>query len=255
LLASRGQPDAQKPLKSSLDRILDPTSDYAARLAEEKSLVTKFVELARDFLGVIERRYIDEAFKDKDCVSALAVMQHYGVPTRLLDWAFSPWVSLYFASIYEHCKDGVIGWFNQTMFEKEVDRRWDEVYHMKRYPNPDPRKKPEINPNDTAFSTDGPPWITKLHCQVPFRRIEVQQGFFTFPERLNCDHGDLIADVLSEDKYYGRFIVPASWKRDILNRLNNMNIHAKSLDYSGADKVGEKLTQELKESHRNDAKG
>ncbi|MBN2589946.1 MAG: hypothetical protein JXA96_08780 [Sedimentisphaerales bacterium] len=49
---------------------------------------------------------------------------------------------------------------------------------------------------------------------------------------------------------YARIIIPSSWKHEILERLRNMSIYSKSLDYPGADLVGLSLTNALKQSFR-----
>ena len=242
-VACRGQADKNRDLKASLDRILDEKADYAARLAEESAVLEKFYVRAREFLGVNEAGRLDQ-LRRNDKISALPILQHYRAPTRMLDWTFSPWVALYFASIEHHDKDGAIWWFDQSAFEAEVGKRWENVYQMKLYPE----RNNEVNLNDTAFNTDGPLWITKVHCVIPFHRIEVHQGFFTVAGRLGFEHGALIVDVLDEGQY-ARVIVRASWKQETLDRLRNMNIHSKSLDYPGADLVGIELTRSLEQSH------
>ena len=244
-LACRGQPDSTSSLQSSLDRILDPKADYSERLAEEEAIIEKFRVLARQYLGEAEKQYL-VGTHENDRIGALTVMQHYRAPTRLLDWTASPWVALYFAAIHHHDKDGALWWFKRKAFCDEVGQRW-ENYGLRRHPE----QNNGIDLNDTAFNTDGPPWITELNCLVPFHRIEVQQGFFTVAGRLGLDHGDLIADVMSQAAgQFSRIAVRASWKQEILQRLRNMNIHAKSLDYPGADIVGNDLTQDLKRALR-----
>lgn len=237
-VACRGQADSSWGLQASLDRILDPNADYAARLAEEMVVLEKFRILAREYVDSIEANYLRS-----DKIEALTLLQHYHAPTRLLDWTHSPWVALYFAAIDHHDKDGAVWWFNEETFEDEVHPRWKK-YNMEQYRKPGTNG--QINLNKTAFNTDGPLWITKLHCPVPFHRIEAQQGFFTVAGRLGFEHGELIADVFDHSrvvldkkkKHYARVIVPALWKQEILDRLRNMNIHSKSLDYPGADMVG-----------------
>jgi len=245
-VACRGQADSSWLLRTSLDRILDTNADYVARLAEERAVIEKFRVQAREYFGPLETNYLHGSHAN-DRISALTVLQHYRAPTRLLDWTASPWVALYFAAIDHHDKNGAIWWFNQgkEAFEDEVGRRWDK-YGLRR----DPQRNNEVDLNDTAFNSDGPPWITKLHSRVPFHRIEVQQGFFTVAGHLGLEHGELIADVLGEGQY-ARVVVPASWKQEILDRLRIMNIHSKSLDYPGADLVGTDLTRDLKRAqHR-----
>lgn len=251
LVACRGQADSSWLLRASLDRILDANADYTKRLAEENAVIEKFRVEAREYVGSLEANYLYRNVNDK--ISALAILQHYRAPTRALDWTHSPWVALYFAAINHHDKPGAVWWFDQNAFKDEVGRRW-KIYDMEQYRGPGPNG--EINLNATAFKTDGPSWITGLYYPVPFHRIEVQQGFFTIAGRLGFEHGELIADVFDRrtksggmgqtENKYARIIVPASWKQEILNRLRNMNIHSKSLDYPGADIIGFNLTLDLR---------
>ena len=84
--AFRGQADASWGLQSTLERFV-PTQDYRRKF-EDRSLEkfkSKFRLYSRD-LDLPEGR-----------LSWLSLMQHYGVPTRLLDFTESPYVALYFA--------------------------------------------------------------------------------------------------------------------------------------------------------------
>jgi hypothetical protein len=80
----RGTDKASWPLQTSLQRLSGATSENINLL--EHSLIRSF------------RKYANSgAFDDKSEWYILAVAQHNGLPTRVLDWAFSPLVAAHFA--------------------------------------------------------------------------------------------------------------------------------------------------------------
>lgn len=85
----RGQANAAWALQSSLERIIgDKWSSTEAQKFEEYSL-SQF----KSKFHLYDRENVEPSSK----LAWLSVMQHYGVPTRLLDFTESPYVALYFA--------------------------------------------------------------------------------------------------------------------------------------------------------------
>lgn len=91
--AFRGLSDSDYPLATSLKRLGGPYADL------EKHLLRNF------------KKYAHRKVVENDSFwNWLSVAQHYGLPTRLLDWTYSPYVALHFATanINRYDRDGVI---------------------------------------------------------------------------------------------------------------------------------------------------
>lgn len=81
----RGQGSAANKLTSSLDRRLK-TLDINVVRKIESDMIEAFRERA---VQSISNAHTDD--------EVLAILQHYGAPTRLLDWSSSPYVAAFFA--------------------------------------------------------------------------------------------------------------------------------------------------------------
>lgn len=91
--AFRGLSDVDYPLETTLMRL---GGGYAQL---ERHLLRNF------------RKYAHQRVVERDSVwNWLSVAQHYGLPTRLLDWTYSPFVALHFATAHidKIDRDGVI---------------------------------------------------------------------------------------------------------------------------------------------------
>jgi len=85
----RGQANARWRLESSLERVVGKRwSEATARKFEDYS-----IQQFQSKFHLYDRENLQPCTK----LAWLAVMQHYGVPTRLLDFTESPYVALYFA--------------------------------------------------------------------------------------------------------------------------------------------------------------
>lgn len=87
--AFRGQVNARWPLRTAIER----TDFIKLRKGIEVEFVAEFQRGARNYLNKDEL--------PEHLIEWLALMQHHGAPTRLLDFSRSPFIAAYFA--YEQC--------------------------------------------------------------------------------------------------------------------------------------------------------
>jgi len=84
----RGASDASRPLLTSLDRLGGQQPPHT-KVDLEEHVLRNFIRYSRP--------HLDQARPHNDW-ELLITAQHHGVPTRLLDWSYSPLVAAFFAT-------------------------------------------------------------------------------------------------------------------------------------------------------------
>jgi hypothetical protein len=84
----RGDADARWPLITSLDKLGGPERPQS-KAGLEEHILRNFIRYSRPYL----------AHPPENEWEVLVVAQHHGLPTRLLDWTYSPLVAAHFATL------------------------------------------------------------------------------------------------------------------------------------------------------------
>lgn len=154
----------------------------------------------RDDLAYLEswKRKASEFIKNKPSNDWewMAIAQHHGLPTRLLDWSYNPLVAAFFACISEPEKDAVIYCLLPN---------WNII----------PEKaKPGKHKN-----------IAKYKPNIIASRIGLQSGLFT----AHPDPGLELSEGLCDRDTLEAHVVKASYKRQMLFELNHYGINRSTL--------------------------
>lgn len=116
----RGQANIKWPIKPSM---LRGTKSIDEEIKEKAMLMSLY--------NNVEVPY----YHGKDPVEYLTVLQHYNIPTRLLDFTKDPLIALYFAccDMNEKEKDGVFIVTNKTYFNDFSLYQYDNEYLVDKY--------------------------------------------------------------------------------------------------------------------------
>lgn len=243
----RGVADACWRLETSLDRAFSEL-DERDRIIRERRLVSEFRLVAHNYLppSAVPRSHFEW----------LSLMQHYGIPTRLLDVTRSPYVALYFAvRDWRRDSDAAVWGFNpvnlhdaalyqlrERGFPLDIDFGGNNVQAFLA----DEYFKEGLlrGAYDIAILLE-PAWAD--------RRLSSQQGAFITSDAVKGTLEDTLAQLVIDQPHFEpqkkemlrmnardwhvvKMIVPQKLKRKVLAQLSAMNIHAESLfpDLSGA---------------------
>ena len=218
----RGHYKAEWPLQPSLERIL---SRKPVDLAIEKKIIGEFKRRAHQYLSSTE---IPRALFEW-----LALMQHHGSPTRLLDWSRSPYISAFIAFEDTYKEEGDVAIW-------AIDSRWLQECSLRRLrESRGAEVKPELLRDDAELAQ-------LMECDVrvvlpmePERmneRLTIQQGLFLFPSGNELSFESALADYESDNSraHVRKVMLPKSEGMNCLVDLLRMNINAASL-FPGLD--------------------
>ncbi|MBB6497776.1 FRG domain-containing protein [Methanococcus maripaludis] len=229
------------------------------------------------YMSLVELNH-PEFKKQNNIFDKVAMMQHYSIPTRLLDWTKNPLVALYFAieeyverkdnSDKEELKDGKIYVYspNNAYYSNELEIKIlfevffngnitfiEDILKLRIDGRSVEEHLHDLHDNELWYDNDRKllelkKLITGIHLIRPIitnDRLRVQQGCFSVygsivdGELIQCNNVTDY-DLESSNEILATFIIPADKKKEIREELERLGIHDGTM-FPELDKYGEYL--------------
>jgi hypothetical protein len=258
---ARGQADANWPLEPSLTRVLlryGATEQIGWEV--EKQATFDFIDKAPQNEAVQKIDWPRPAWLR---YYWYPIMQHYGVPTRLLDWTQSLWVAAYFAVTSEPVRAGAVYWFNRDIVLTHAYRVGPAFMNA------------ATRNDDSYCDAKLPAFVIPIQdFLVGSPRDLAQHAQYTFGTSILSDHGPLIAGAFpmpaaqlatapsgnpTTQFTRVRHIIRAELKEEFRHELDEIGVNAATLFPNGAlvtSAVGKSIAENIQsyvEKFRNGA--
>jgi hypothetical protein len=216
-LAFRGMGDARYDLKTSLMQLGDGYEQH------EGHILRNFRKYARR-----------EAVSEDSVWNWLALAQHHGLPSRLLDWTYSPYVALHFATenLDRFNVDGIVWCVNYVRTHELLPQRLRELLRAEGAEVFTAEMLDQAARTLDEFGALAPdPFALFLEPPSLDARIVNQFALFSL---MSSAHGQLDRWLEAHPQLYRRVIIPADLKWEVRDKLDQANITERVL-FPGLD--------------------
>ena len=220
----RGLPCAGYGLRTSVQRL--------GRLERETDLLRNF------------RKYSRVPFRHQENDwEWLTLAQHHGLPTRILDWTYSPLVALHFATaeVERHDEDGAVWSADFVAVHERLPRGVREALERSGGTAFTVELLGEVAPTLARFDElDEEPFM--VFCEPPSldERIVNQYASFSVVSSAEQRPDEWLARA--EPPLVRKLVVPAALKRQVRERLDQANVTERVL-FPGLDGLSRWLTR------------
>ena len=171
----------------------------------------------------------------------LAMAQQYGLPTRLLDWTYSPLVAAHFATEDQgkYDKDGVIWCVDVQKMNQQLPRPLREKLQRERGIIFTMEMLDSIGGNlDTLRALSATPYALFFEPASAVNRIANQYALFS----VCSDPTVAINELPGVEDCFSRIIIPSAIKLEIRDKLDYINISERMI-YPGLDGICKWITR------------
>lgn len=171
----------------------------------------------------------------------LAMAQQFGLPTRLLDWTYSPLVAAHFATEDQdsYDKDGVILCVHIDKMNKQLPLKLKNMLEKERGNIFTMEMMDKVADSfESLQSIAEKPFALFFEPASAVNRIANQYALFS----VCSDPTVSIDELATEEKTFRRIIIPAETKLEIRDKLDYINISERMI-YPGLDGICKWITR------------
>lgn len=174
--------------------------------------------------------------KPNSLLDWLLIMQHHGMPTRLLDWSESPLVATYFC-VNQHLDKNATLWMLRPV---ELNKISNVVPDYK-YDIPSIEDNILQTYTPESLASERTSKLLPIAAIFPRnnQRMQAQQGVFTISHR-----NDKAIEEIGNKKHIWKYVIPADCKSKIQNELKSLGFGKFQL-FPELSSIGESEKDEL----------
>jgi hypothetical protein len=215
--AFRGQSKAFGSLAPSFRRIFTNKRSVATAEIIERDLIGAFRSHYQKLRGRTPDMPAPPQIGEGLDLRCLSVMQHYGVPTRLLDWTASFWTAIYFACAADSNDDAELWMYDRSIFSPQLSERSDLFPLLSPAP-----PLPMLPPPEPALLTERGVLVFELDPRITPRMRE-QAAHHTVSTDIFADHAELISALVpapADPPAFRRVLIASGCKEKALKFLD-----------------------------------
>ena len=263
----RGQGNAEWPLKTSLARMVESHHpnyiDKIMPASYEQRMMDEFQWKYPSY----EKGHIPAT---DESIEWLSLMQHYGSPTRMLDFSYSMYIALFMAIDGSFHPKSALWALNKHVLNDKIIRKYCAENNTNVISGKDTERyiyeeaTTAINRRFYIVKDKVENYLYATRPHLSNERINRQQGLFVIPSSIELDFEDILKDYyessqygtmkfddvvrLSTDHSYGqqtvsllKIEIPKSLKYGLSNVLRQMNVTSETM-YPGLDGLARSMS-------------
>lgn len=247
----RGQENSEWGLKTSLERWIISNKSLSKSVFDAEFAEEIFFDKFRD--GAV--RYLRSSLElPKNRLEWWALMQHFGTPTRLLDFTMSPYVATFFA--FESAgksKNCYVVWaVNETWCSTTAVAIFNEAHKGEKefvalHEYTDLSREEYF---EKIFITDPkiPQMVFPVCSEHRNERLTIQQGLFLCPGSANDSFEEHLENMDNSHDNLKKIIMPNEWREEVIKDLQLINITSATL-FPGLDGFARSLRDYIFKRH------